>query len=178
MFPYISLDLETTGLNPETCQILEIAAIYDTGVGPLKDQPAFHALVEHGLYQGEPFALSMHQKIFRALALHEDRILTAVGAARALREWVSSLPPRVPNLVGKNPGFDLSFLRKMPGWVDIFCRRLMDPAVLYYKEGDLTLPNTDECLRRAGLAATESHRAMGDALDVCRLIRYKFGGEL
>ena len=56
----ISIDLETTGLNSETCQILEIGAVTSEG-------ETFHCYVDNGLIQGEPYALQLNQKHNKAL---------------------------------------------------------------------------------------------------------------
>ena len=70
--PYVSIDIETTGLNPDNCQVLEIGAIIDHGVTPIEDCPTFHGYVDHGLILGEPFAISMHATILRRIATHEE----------------------------------------------------------------------------------------------------------
>ena len=54
---YVSLDIETTGLNPENCQVLEIGAVIDDGTTPIEECPTFHCYVDHGLILGEPFAV-------------------------------------------------------------------------------------------------------------------------
>ena len=70
---YVSIDLETTGLNPETCQIIEFGAVIDDTANPkpLNELPTFHLYIdhmEHNTIRGEPFALSMHSEIFRRIA--------------------------------------------------------------------------------------------------------------
>ena len=81
---YVSIDLETTGLDPETCDIIEIGAVIDDLEArgeqgearlPIKDLPKFHAYVVKESYQGEPYALSMHPKIFKRIATKEDGYL-------------------------------------------------------------------------------------------------------
>ena len=69
---YVSIDIETTGLNPENCQVLEIGAVIDDGTTPIEDCPTFHCYVDHGLILGEPFAVSMHPTILRRIATHEE----------------------------------------------------------------------------------------------------------
>lgn len=81
---YVSIDLETTGLNPETCQIVEFAAVLDDleNPKPIEQLPKFQAYivtdavaVYHQLgevYTGEPYALSMHSAIFRRIAKRES----------------------------------------------------------------------------------------------------------
>ena len=52
--PYVLIDIETTGINPDVCQILEIGAIYDDGTKPIDTLPIFHRYVCHNTYIGEP----------------------------------------------------------------------------------------------------------------------------
>ena len=49
---YVSIDIETTGLDPETCQTIQIGAgIEDTNNPlPIEDLPRFKCLVEHPQY--------------------------------------------------------------------------------------------------------------------------------
>ena len=45
--PYVSIDIETTGLDPATCQILEIGAVWDDWTQPLQNLPTYRRLVVH-----------------------------------------------------------------------------------------------------------------------------------
>ena len=65
MRPYVSIDIETTGLDWRTCQIIEIGAVIDDFKTAIVDLPTFRCYVDQGLFYGEPFALSMHAEIFR-----------------------------------------------------------------------------------------------------------------
>ena len=85
---YVSIDLETTGLDPETCQVLQIGMVIedtvevwpslDTGrlvdlgpngrFPPVEDLPTFNAVIVRDRYVGEPYALGMHADIFKAIA--------------------------------------------------------------------------------------------------------------
>ena len=49
---YVSIDIETTGLDPETCQILEIGAVWDDWTKPIDQLPVYHRLVYHKEYRG------------------------------------------------------------------------------------------------------------------------------
>ena len=67
MTPYVSIDIETTGLNPMECQILEVGAVIDDGRA-LENLPQFHCYVLHQQIVGSAFALSMHPTILRRIA--------------------------------------------------------------------------------------------------------------
>src|SRR5690349_12095405 len=65
---YVSIDLETTGLDPENCVILELAAIIeDTKTQLPREQcPIFHRYVDHGnRLAGEPYALVMNAALMK-----------------------------------------------------------------------------------------------------------------
>ena len=65
---YVSIDVETTGLDREKCQILSIGAVIEDteNVKPIKDLPRFHAAIKlkgrQGFY-GEPVALQMNSEL-------------------------------------------------------------------------------------------------------------------
>jgi oligoribonuclease len=68
---YISIDLETTGLDPSTCQIIEFGAVLEdtNNVLPIDELPTFHAYVKpkNGHLSGNIFALNMNGGIIEKL---------------------------------------------------------------------------------------------------------------
>ena len=66
---YLSLDIETTGLNPLTCDVLEIGAILEDTENPAgrENLPTFHTYLWRDVYRGEPFALAMNAHIFQKI---------------------------------------------------------------------------------------------------------------
>lgn len=66
---YLSLDIETTGLNPLTCNVLEVGAYFEDTLAlkPREQLPCFHKYLWQETYQGEPFALQMNQAIFQKI---------------------------------------------------------------------------------------------------------------
>ena len=68
MIPYVSIDIETTGLNPATCQVLEIGAVIDDWETPVEDLPKFRAILKHDTIKGEPFALQMNADLLKLIA--------------------------------------------------------------------------------------------------------------
>lgn len=193
---YLSLDLETTGLNEESCQILQLAAVYDDTSRPLEESPTFNVLVWAPIYTGEPYALALNQKILQTLAgmshLVFGNLVTSRSAihngvsidcviqdklALLLLYWLERQGAGLLNdkivLAGKNvAGFDLRFLRKLPNWDKIPAHhRVFDPGNLYLRPEDTEPPGTEECMRRAGIDAGVTHDALDDALVVCKLIR-------
>ena len=79
------------------------------------------------------------------------------------------------NPAGKNFGsFDRQFLF-MHDDDEIFHQRVrhraLDPAPFYLVSNDVKMPSLEQCLERADMQATDLHTAVGDAWDVCRLLR-------
>jgi DNA polymerase III epsilon subunit-like protein len=181
--PYVSIDIETTGLNPENCQVLEIGAVIDDGTTPIEDCPTFHCYVDHGLILGEPYAVSMHPTILRRIATHEEgyTYLQPWEVAARFHDFLKEhgLDPEDQKIVvaGKNyASFDARFLRKLTNW-DKHVRvhhRILDPAALYWQPeiDGAQLPNTKTCMERAGIGGEVAHTAVEDAQVVVRLVRY------
>ena len=194
---YVSIDIETTGLDPETCQILQIGAVIEdtNDVKPLDQLPKFMCILEHEKYSGQPTALSMNSWIFTALAGMEglskdDRIdyrkkndiIPASLAPKAFQMWLlqngfglEKMGAVKINAAGKNfATFDKIFLQKLPGWGSAvqIRQRVIDPAILCTNWlGDDSLPNLTACLKRLDLDGEVTHDACQDALDVVRVIR-------
>jgi DNA polymerase III epsilon subunit-like protein len=66
---YVSIDLETTGLDPNACQVIEFAAVIEDTLNPLpyEELPKFSKLVLHDSVQGELYAVNMNAAIFKEL---------------------------------------------------------------------------------------------------------------
>lgn len=78
---YVSIDIETTGLNIANCDVLEFAAIIDdlANPKPLEELPKFHAYIAKRSYKGEPHALSMHANILKKIGLLDFKLLDKEG---------------------------------------------------------------------------------------------------
>ncbi len=185
--PFVSIDLETTGLDPSYCQIVEIGAVYDDGFKYVDDLPIFHKYVysPDGRYCGEPFALQMNAKILKRLSsisavdIQNKVCVRPDEVAECFRSWLlnacgwdgkTCLTP-----AGKNfASFDKQFLDLLPGWTEKvkLNHRTLDPAMLWWNPlTDDRLPGSQECMDRAGLKGTVAHTAVEDAEVVVRLIR-------
>jgi oligoribonuclease (3'-5' exoribonuclease) len=200
---YISADIETTGLDPETCDILEVAAVIDnTEVNmPIDELPAFQALVHAKNVRGEPFALQMNAAILKEIALAKiendydcdvvlenklpcnfvGKIVTREYISLSLENWLKSYGINTNNVVvaGKNfASFDKLFLMKLPHWKIKFHYRSIDPGMLYWRFNDQEVPGMTTCLKRAEFPHDVKHRALDDAKDVIRLIRHHFFHEM
>lgn len=178
---YISIDIETTGLDPEYCQVLEVGAIVDDFVTPVCELPYFHAYLHNDRFTGQPRALAMNARILDIIAekTHKDIVYGERNLSKAFARFVEPYKQgRQVVAGGKNFGnFDREFLRRLQGWPqDIFFRRIIDPGMLYFDPlKDTVPPGTDECCRRAGLECRTNHEAMEDALIVVKLVRKHYG---
>ena len=66
---YISIDIETTGLDPEFNQILSIGAVIEDTLNPIpfKDLPKFHAVIKRESVYGSIFALNLNRELIQAM---------------------------------------------------------------------------------------------------------------
>ena len=186
---YVSIDIETTGVDPKIHDIVEFGAVIDdlANPQPLDKLPRFHALFKKDNYFGNAFCMSMHKRIWDAINNNEGNVIEIED----LMYWFSNFLVRynvpfnekeqkfVVNPAGKNfAGFDWQFLKeKIPAdkWVDVsFKHRAIDPGILYMTPEDTEVPGLEECLKRAGIPQVVTHDAVGDALQVVSLIRRHF----
>lgn len=180
---YLSIDLETTGLDPETCQIIEFGCVIDDYVTPLDDLPAFHSYVTHDQINGEPYALAMNAEILWKLAepkkYPECRFLPADKLLQEFFYWLQENSMcNKPVAAGKNfASFDRQFLRRLPYFSNLeLHHRTIDPAMMFFRSTDEVPPDTKTCMERAGISGEVAHNAIEDALMVARLIRYGRNG--
>jgi len=196
---YVSIDIETTGLDPDTCQVLEIGAVIDDWETPVAGLPIFHCFIQHEEYRGQPYALFRNSRIFEILAsgdyVESSRRVHSFGidrtnyflkpkeVAKRFQEWLKE--NKIPDndritVAGKNFGsFDLQFLKRLPE-SDLLISRIrhrnIDPAIFYWNpeiDGS-KLPDLKTCLERAGIESTVRHEAVDDARQVIKLIRHHF----
>jgi oligoribonuclease (3'-5' exoribonuclease) len=118
MRPYVSIDIETTGLDPETCQVLEIGAVLNDPDKTLLECPTFRACVKHEVIKGTPRALQMNVRLIEEIANGGGE--WASNACGRFQKWLlQHLTPGDKSLhaLGKNVGtFDLVFLNKIDTW--------------------------------------------------------------
>lgn len=198
---YVSIDIETTGLDPDIRQLLQLGmVIEDTeacqmqraggarAAGRVEDLPTFNAVVVRDVYHGEPYALSMHADIFKAVAnVPPQGVGLAAGdfevrgrAAMADNEgrvflaakmWLLHYLGAGPYVAaGKNLGnFDFRFLPK--SFTSLFHHRLIDAGSVAIGRdaawwGEKAPPSLRDLIGRE-----PAHDAVGDAQDVIRYLR-------
>jgi DNA polymerase III alpha subunit (gram-positive type) len=180
--PYISIDIETTGLDPETCQVIEVGAVIEDWNSDVAKLPSWHCYVDQGSFKGQPYALALNQGIFWKIAdkeklkdQHQFLWPSEVGAK--LAGWLESygFNPKKLLVAGKNfAGFDRPFLGSMKKFKDhvAFRHRVIDPAMLFWNPWtDEAPPDSKTCMKRSGIAGEVAHTAVEDAIGVIKMVR-------
>lgn len=174
---YISLDIETTGLNPERDQILQIAMVReDTSENPMprvEDLPTFCCFVKHDRIEGDPYALAMNGWIIEALVTKYPTKHPVYDQEEMLSSallWLDKFcPDQRLTAAGKNvAGFDMPFLPR-----DIrrrFRHRVIDVGSVMIDWHRSEVPSLGD-LKRMHNMGDVSHDALEDARDVIRLLR-------
>jgi hypothetical protein len=182
MKPYLSIDVETTGINVDKVQILQLAAIWDDG-RPLNELATFNCLVDNGyITYGEHYALQMNHSIleriankpvYKAASEEGIPILTLEEAKFKFRTFVMSCNNNKALFVaGKNAaGFDIPILKNNRFQTSLFKHRVIDPGSLYLPDFGHP-PSLPEINQLLGLADV-SHDALDDCFNVIKVIRHK-----
>lgn len=189
---YISLDLETTGTDPSTDQILQISMVFEDSSKPevpVEELPYFTAFIKHERIKGSAFALAMNGWILDIISGRnketpkypilvgknrydlEDSGYADTWIAPALDFITAHFGKENASIAGKNVGtFDLQFLPKV--LKDKIKYRVLDvgPLFMDFKD-DKWIPDLKTCKTRSGLDTPVAHDAREDALDVIRLVR-------
>jgi DNA polymerase III epsilon subunit-like protein len=193
---YVSIDIETLGLNPKKSDIIEFGAVIDDLKSPIQDLPRYHCYITKEYYRGEPYAMAMHSKALSHISSKTPKYSYVPGeyldenfSAWLIQQGIEhksmycnktgeKLDVAKITVAGKNfSGFDLRFLRRLPNWgrTVTLRHRVIDPAVLYFDPLNMEAPpSLDDCLKMAGVNKEVSHTAIDDALDVIRCLRFKW----
>lgn len=177
----LSLDVETTGLDPVQCRVIEIGAVlfepevtFTPGGG--RSDPkweSFECLVKHDKLIGEPYALSRNHEILAEISGRKPthlNILSENDAMSQLGQWLAANFVNTVTVVGKNfDRFDLQFLKRMDGFSlyvePLLERRSLDVGSLMFNPSKRPkIPNLQECLEDLGIRTSIPHRALQDAL--------------
>lgn len=176
---YLSLDVETTCLQPSPDHILQFSCVVeDTELAgiPVEDLPHFTCFVKQPRIVGEAYALAMNGWILDFIS---GRVKNPPYPILSPAEWVVEAQEFIlrhfgvqkVTVAGKNvAGFDIPFLpqelRKS------FRHKVLDPGTLFVEwKTDDQVPNFEQCKQRAGTAGPVAHDAREDAMDVIRLLR-------
>jgi hypothetical protein len=193
--PYLSIDIETTGVGPEV-DLIQISGVLDEPGKDIKDLETFDYILRHNNFKNaEPYALYLNADLIDTIRQNKDeRIMYPRQVMERLilklEEW------RVPvlnwdekhqtgmkgkhMLAGKNVGgFDrpkLEYAAEVYGNKSMrqeLCKKIvhrtLDPGSMYFNEFGYnpSLTQINENLGREEV----SHNALDDAFDVVHAIR-------
>jgi len=183
----LSIDLETSGLDPNSCCVLEIGcvlfdpdpeiAVNETG----RRWETFNRLISHKRIVGEPYALAMNADVIAEISGRKETHISIVPITTALADLAACLrahgvtEENKVTVVGKNfDRFDLQFLNRCPGWRQhvepLLERRSLDAGSLLFSPHDGAVLPLDKCLERIGVRDNVAHRALDDALQVATVV--------
>ena len=66
--PYVSIDIETSGLDPATCQTLEVGAVIDDWKTPIDQLPRFRRVLTYETVSGNPSAMALNANLLKFMA--------------------------------------------------------------------------------------------------------------
>jgi len=176
-FPYLSIDIETTGLDRQKVHVLQLAAVYDNGKD-LDELPTFNKVIKWPVIShAEEYAMNLNKGLLER-AFKKQNIVSINQCRDEFRKWLLEIEPAKSSRftpAGKNiQGFDIPILENPVNqfFFDRFLRRTLDPGSLYSDEFD-HIPTLDEINKLTGRDAV-SHDALDDAWDVVYAIRRKW----
>ncbi len=150
---YVVVDVETTGLNPRTQSLIEIAALRCQGRTILD---RFTTLVDPGR--------AIPSFIRRFTGIHDEMVAGAPGPAEAVQAFLDFAGGEM--LVGHNVRFDLNFLGEAAGrYLGVtLANESLDTITLGTRlVPGLRRPSLDRLAGALGLVAPTRHRALADA---------------
>lgn len=183
-FPYVAVDIETTGLDVQRSHVLQLAAIYDDG-RPLEELSTFNQVIKwRTITYGEEYAMNMNRRLLER-AFRDEDVVSPAGAAMMFGDWLGTFRTEMVwgreghefTAAGKNlAAFDVPVLTNRTNnfpWKVWFGRRVLDPGSMWTEDFD-HVPSLDEInkyLRRKSV----THNALDDCWDVVHAVRYKWG---
>lgn len=184
---FISIDVETTGVDPNTNKVIQIGACICDLSEPFDrtKTPTFFCNVKWSTaipwdYQAVVMNSGIVEEMLKNKESEEN--LPPNEVTGEFKYWLSSNSIPVNKgftVAGKNfSGFDLQFLNiSIPHWRNEIRikQRVIDIASHFWVFGDECLPTLQECLNRAGIERSVTHNALQDALDVAELVFFKLG---
>lgn len=168
------VDLETTGLDPERCQILEIAIVITDN--QLREVAWFSKVLRpdvpaNAFAQCDNAVLAMHTKNGLFLDMLKPEAASLAYVEIAATAFMRDMGAVESPMCGSTIGFDRAFLKKhSPTIHGLFHYRNIDVSTL--KElAKRWLPDEEHPPKR------EAHRALDDireSIEVCRFYRDRF----
>lgn len=182
---YVSIDLETTGLNANSCKILSVGMVVEdtNNLLPFRELPRLELRVSHKTLNGSLFALNLNKYLIEDILNETPRENIKYTTVDSLEHdmynffWKSGLVKNTServNVAGKNfNGFDRKFLDKVLKYEYFrFGRRVIDPSTQAADwKKDETLPSLEQIKDRLRILGPVTHAALEDAEDVVLAMR-------
>lgn len=172
---YVSVDIETTSLDSERGQILELAMVVEDtdhhttkASRPIDDLPFYRAIVgsKRTLFTGDAMALAMNARLLTAIANGDCKPVDQVQSEADA--WLTEQVGKGQAIMAaKNgAGFDLVWIKRhMPALASRFSHRVIDPGsvLIDWTVGPVSLGKI--------LGGEAKHEALADARDNIRALR-------
>lgn len=168
---YLSIDIETTGLDPDKHQILEFAAVLDDleNPRPMSVLRYYHRLIRWDDYVINDYCLDLHQNLLSLIHRNPPMTILIDQLGPEFSAWLVMMGVKGQyNVAGANfAGFDGVFLKWVPEFPPWFYR-VIDVGNLFFEKDMDRLPGLEDIMPN-----DEPHRALPDAMSVVRAIRKK-----
>lgn len=194
---FVSIDVETTSLDPERGNIIEFGAVYtrlNSENGSLLEEHSYQkrVLPSSGTWIWNPDTLDFHLKLKTLDRLQHLESIKDNYLFENFEYWLKSISFEGVGcrftVAGKNfSGFDNLFLEKLPGFKGgdgkgLFRKRVLDLGNLLWepKKDGMILPDLPTCLARKGILhlftggtgqKLKLHSALDDAIAVAMCVR-------
>lgn len=163
---FVSVDIETTGLDFDKCQILEVGlAVFESTSQKNEAIDSSYKVIKYDGYYWEPGAFDLHRLRFDYfLGVGDNRVRVS-----EVWPWLAGYFERYKTkiAVGKNFGsFDFQFIRRLPGFKNgVIGHRSIDIGTLALSADDTEIPAIAEALRRLNVKydPSQAHIALYDA---------------
>lgn len=158
------LDLETTGLDPRECSVLEVAVMQAELTEPFVVKPLYHSVIHHDGKNLSPFILDMHTKngLLAECAYAAEFAAEVVKIEEVDAELAALVPQTasredLPVLAGSSIHFDHDFIRvHLPEFAKRLSHRHYDVSAVKLFCESIGMPK---------LPRAEAHRAQADVLE-------------
>lgn len=180
---YVAMDTETTGLDPERHQILQLAMVLEDTTKPevpVEELPTFCRFIYHSDIVGQQQAIHMNAWIFAEMEGPKAPRYPAESEHETIEQavnWLGEMRRRTAEsrltAAGKNvAGFDMRFLP--PDIRGFFLHRVIDVGSVFVDWSKPCLPSLNELVIQSQIRLEQTHDALEDARDVIRLLRQTY----
>jgi len=187
--PYVSIDIETTGID-DKCQILQISAVFDDLSSPVSELTSVDIPIKYEVMTHcEPYAMGMNADLLKKMMDKNFTCYNVEAAEAQLISFLKQVHERSIDAKGKSQkiifagknvaSFDIPKIRNflsregLKVFDSLIHYKTLDVGSLYYDvfKDNVSLSKINELTGRPAV----SHNALDDALDVVYAVRHKLG---